>query len=186
MTSKAVRMLIPILGLMSRTPESLAQQIQQAEKLRDDTELPVARNAVYFELLGTTIAYSFNYERYVERIGIRVGIEPLRGPAVPILVNYRFEKDRMEVGAGVIWLPHRHFPYATIDAQEKSMLWTSALGYRYQPEEGGLVFRATLTLLFEKMTFRDAAVIPSAAPSTEGPGSIPVVPWLGFSVGYAF
>ena len=181
-TKELLTTFIPLLGLLTISSESLAQQVKQdAERLGDDTGLPVARNAVYFELLGTIIAYSFNYERYFDGVSVRVGIEPFRGPAIPLLVNYYFEEDRVELGAGMIWLPSRRFPYTTIESQQKSVLWTAAMGYRYQPREGGLVFRTTLTLLFEKKTFPGFGL-----PRSGAPGSIPVVPWLGFSAGYAF
>ena len=178
--------LIAVSCLLTSSSDSLARQVQEdaGRPGAVDDGLTVARNAIYFELLGTVIAYSLNYERYFNGVSLRVGMEPFRGPAIPILLNYYFDKDRIELGAGLIWLPSRHFPYTTIDSQQKSILWTAAMGYRYQPREGGLVFRMTLTLLFEKKTLPEVGLLPSL--SSGGPESVPLIPWLGFSLGYAF
>ena len=166
------------------TLESHARQLNQ--DLQDSTAIPeVAKNSVYLELLGTLIVYSINYERKVGPVSVRVGIEPLHGPAIPILVNYYVRKDRIELGAGAIVLLNRKFPYARFQPEKRSLLWTAGIGYRHQPDDGGIIFRVTFVALFAKTAVGSGGtLLPVPAP---GPaGTLPFRPWFGVSIGYAF
>ena len=170
--------------VMVCTLESNARQLNQ--DLQDSTAIPeVAKNSVYLEVLGTLIVYSINYERKVGPVSVRVGIEPLHGPAIPILVNYYVRKDRIELGAGAIVLPKRKFPYASFQPEKRSLLWTAGIGYRHQPDDGGIIFRVTFVALFAKTAVGSGGtLLPVPAP---GPaGTLPFRPWFGVSIGYAF
>ena len=174
--------------VMVCTLESNARQLNQ--DLQDSTAIPEvaseARNSVYLELLGTLIVYSINYERKVGPVSVRVGIEPLHGPAIPILVNYYVRKDRIELGAGAIVLPKRKFPYASFQPEKRSLLWTAGIGYRHQPDDGGIIFRVTFVALFAKTASLGSGGTLVFVPAPGPTGTLPFRPWFGVSIGYAF
>lgn len=121
-----------------------------------------ARNGVYAEVLGNGMLYSCNYERlFTESFGVRIGasyFEPENVPIVtfPLMANYLIGSgsSKLELGLGicVLLLPEKvSLSFMTaVDEQLKgnSVLGTATVGYRYQPADGGLVFRVGFTPLF--------------------------------------
>lgn len=137
--------------------------------------VPGARNAVYLELLGNGLIYSFNYERRITpAAGVRAGIGGFgTAGAVPVMFTYLLGGTRhhLDLGVGPLLV---FGPDAVEDEQgnliedpatSAALLGTGTFGYRFQPDDGGFVFRIGLTPLF----------------SFGG-----ILPWVGMSLGYAF
>src|SRR5262245_19752504 len=122
---------------------------------------PVARNAVYFEILGNGGLYSFNYERMLtESLGLRVGYASWGSPVlwdggsppdqyttVPVTVSYLLGRGerKLELGGGITFGDgtfdrssdnRRDFSFRTL---------TAIVGYRSQPPGRGYLFRAGAT-----------------------------------------
>lgn len=135
-------------------------------------EAEPARSSAYFELLGNGIFYTLNYDRkFSEHVSGRIGLMALGATAVPVMANYLAGSGnhRLELGAGPVlfYLPDT----ADLDIDEEDIeqgfgaYATATFGYRYQPVDGGFVFRIGITPLL-----------------TSG-GALP---WPGISFGYAF
>lgn len=148
---------------------------------------PGARNAVYFELGGNALLYSLNYERRLrDGLAGRAGFMfiALQGTdrdtgesadvslaLIPVMINGLLGDGagRLELGIGPVF----GLAGGSVTDVEGSDIEfsgvglagvTSAIGYRYQPLDGGLVFRAGLVPFY------------SARPQL----------WAGLSLGYAF
>lgn len=97
-----------------------------------------ARNLMYIELFGNALYFgSINYERMLApRLSARVGVSPVG--AFPVMANYLAGRGdhRLEAGIGLL-----------AGASEVNTLGTATLGYRYQPQVQGMVFRAGWTPL---------------------------------------
>ena len=113
---------------------------------------PVARNAVFFELLGNGGLYSFNYERMLtESLGLRVGFATWdssdlwfegtsdRYTTVPVTVSYLLGRGerKLELGGGVT------FGDSSSDNTFRTL--TAIVGYRSQPPGRGYLFRVGAT-----------------------------------------
>lgn len=109
-----------------------------------------AANNIYVELLGNGYFYSLNYERMVlNSLACRVGVmynlsndNTNGGTVIPIMVNFLpFNgKHHLEIGGGVTRFSGR------LNWDEgAAYLPTAAIGYRYQPPEGGFLFKLTFT-----------------------------------------
>jgi hypothetical protein len=108
-----------------------------------------AKNAFYFELAGNALFVSLNYERFIQKnMSIRVGYgsAAIYHHAVPVMFNFFVgENHRLELGAGVVFLFEREpFIRGYIFNDENLTLLSGTFGYRYQPVDGGFVFRAGL------------------------------------------
>jgi len=152
----------------------------------------VAKNAIYIEGLGNGVIYSLNYERNVgNNLSIRVGVGYFgaSGEATykdtgkkeeivanigtfPIMANYFIGKGRhkIEIGGGmVLFTISAHGDEVSSNGIKfKAGLLpalTGTLGWRYQPREGGLVFKIAFTPIFNLGSF---------------------LPYGGISVGYSF
>ncbi len=135
-----------------------------------------SRNAVYLELLGPGMLYSVNYDhRITKEIGFRVGFTTWAWfTALPLTVNYLVggPNNFIEIGIGVVpgylTLPGSTRPTHSFFAggPSKGALWgTGTLAYRYQPENGGFLFRIGFTPFWAYDKFQ---------------------PYGGISFGYAF
>lgn len=117
---------------------------------------PPVHNLVYAEALGNALyGGSVNYERMLApRFSARLGASPFG--SFPVMLNYLPGQGNhaAEVGVGVL-----------LGASDENLLGTGTLGYRYQPREGGMVFRAGWTPLI---------------------GAAGVATWAGVSLGFAF
>jgi hypothetical protein len=117
--------------------------------------------SVYVEAGGPGIA-SMNFDtRFTNKedgIGGRIGVGGFKiggtgAVFVPVGINYITSKDNknyFEIGAGAT--------YVSASADFNSELFQktfghTTVGYRYQPKNGGFVFRATITPIFGKGFF---------------------------------
>lgn len=151
-----------------------------------------ANNAAYLEVGGSAFFYSLNYERRVgEPVALRVGFsyisssnkEPSGATQVhryylaPLTASYLpFGGDHhLELGAGILagYVTSKEpiadtAPRALVRSSTNGpgAALTVVVGYRYQPREGGLLFRAGLTPIF---SFQEG-----------------VLPWAGLSLGAVF
>ncbi len=133
-----------------------------------------AKNALYGELGGNGIYYSFNYDRILYQknafaLSGRIGFSMYPRdqfthffPVLPLEVNALFGKSKhhLEVGLGIT--PHQEYRFridqteGTIERAGREVNWfnTVRLGYRYQKPKGGLLFRAGFTpILFDNNMF---------------------------------
>ncbi len=139
-----------------------------------------AKNAIYVSLLGTGLIYSVNYDRMLsDKVGFRLGFSTISVTSTepgdddnvslktfPLTLNYLMGsgKHQLELGAGVVIVSVS----GDIDEgafEGSGVAGTGTFGYRFQPQDGGFVFRLVLTPLF---------------------GSGGFAPWGGLSLGYSF
>lgn len=151
---------IIVLGAGSwATPEACAQEV-----LRKSRGSGFARNSIYAELLGNGLLYSLNYDhKLFNHLSARIGgmyAGGLEGEAlgedislllVPVMANYLVGNgsSRLEIGAGL------SFGYASGNWAGAGELsggglagFTSTVGYRLQPTDGGFLFRIGFTPTF--------------------------------------
>lgn len=161
--SRPTRVALVALVALVLAPAALAAQGPGA-----DVDRPIpAPNAAYFELGGNAILYSLNYDRRLrDRLSARIGIMYIGGSAttsegdsgevdlllIPILVNGLFGggSSLLELGIGPLFgggsgsgttVEGVDFEFSGFTLAGVA----STLGYRYQPRDGGFVFRAGLT-----------------------------------------
>ena len=130
----------------------------------------MARDAVYFELLGNGLLYSINYDhRFTDVVSVRAGMMVMGLVASPVTVNALLGggSHRLELGAGALLLAAPGELAAVDQEMEdlRAVTATATVGYRFQPTRGGFVFRAGFTPIL-----------------VDGAG----LPWFGMSAGYAF
>ncbi|MFQ5865286.1 MAG: hypothetical protein ACE5IW_08680 [bacterium] len=137
-------------------------------------------NSIYLELLGNGILYSINYDRmFSESICGRIGImyiptgevdgeENVNVTIVPVTANYLVGKGKhkLELGLGALFVfADRDFDEQGGAVDEQGVAGTATFGYRFQPLNGGFVFRIGFTPIFTDNGF---------------------APWGGLSFGYGF
>lgn len=148
---------------------------------------PEARDALYFELGGNALIYSFNYERRLsDRTTARGGLMFLALNAtnegtgesasvnvalLPLMMNWLMGEGsgRLELGIGPLFGlaggNATDVEGTNIDFSGAGLSGvTSTIGYRYHPPDGGLIFRGGLVPFY------------SGGPQI----------WAGLSLGYAF
>jgi hypothetical protein len=139
------------------------------------------RNAVYFELGGSAIIPSFNYERRVNENWFgRIGASVIRGETetdsdttfvVPLTASHVTRpaaNHHLELGGGLTISGGDEqdlYDFGDDDDQFAALFVTGIIGYRYQKPEGGFQFRAAFT-------------------PVAGGGDF--LPWAGVSFGYAW
>ncbi len=123
--------------------------------------------SVYLEVMGNGLTYSLNYDtrfgKSLKGLGGRagigyMGIDGYTLTTVPIIVNYLFGRDKhyFEVGAGATLLAaSADSNFGPIDSKEKgsTFIGTMSFGYRLEPQEGGFLFRAGITPIFDRSSF---------------------------------
>lgn len=141
-----------------------------------------ARNAVHFELGGSALVPSFNYERRLNTNWFgRVGLSVVEGESaddsdttfiVPLTASHVSRpgsNHHLELGGGLtIAGGDRQDLYDFGDDEEEDfsvVVVTGIAGYRYQKPQGGFQFRAVFTPI-------------------AGGGDF--LPWAGVSFGYAW
>jgi hypothetical protein len=173
---------------MSRTARLAGLAIALAASLplarpaaAQEVQPPLARNAVYVELLGNALLYSVNYDRlFTPNVAGRVGLmfvaaeddDGDSGTAAifPLMGSYLWGdgNSHFETGIGLA-VATASFDVDEIDIDESGggtgVYGTGVLGYRYQRPGGGFLFRVGLTPVFTTSDF---------------------APWFGLSFGYAF
>ena len=146
-----------------------------------DASAQPPRNGAYFELGGSAVGASFNYERRLgDRWLGRAGISWVSGDSgddtdttflVPLTVssvNRPASSHHLELGGGITVIAgDRQDLWGAFDDDEKvsTALLTGIVGYRYQKPAGGFQFRAAFTPLLGEGGF---------------------APWAGVSFGYAW
>lgn len=136
---------------------------------------------VFVELFGNGLGYSFNYDQRFDKrfdgLGFKAGLSyfAIDGNSVatlPVGLNYLLGKNGkyFEMGAGATFLRAEDSTNAFAVGDSRSVgtgtVGHMIFGYRREPEEGGFLFRASMTPLFGQGTF------------------FPF--WFGISLGYAF
>jgi len=131
-------------------------QAQVAERTRSQ--------GVFVEVLGNGLIYSVNYDTrfspsfdgFGGRAGIGyIALDGVNLATMPFLVNYLFgrEKHFFEIGLGttLIVASERNGRSGQFGERFTGSLFvgTMSLGYRLEPTDGGFMFRAGLTPLFE-------------------------------------
>lgn len=150
-----------------------------------------AQNAVYLELGGNGGLYSVNFDRRVaDALAVRVGIATWSTEdlflgdeaevsivSVPVTVSWvpAASSRGVEVGGGVLLGNRsREEPFEGGETSAGFVSLTGILGYRYQPADGGFMFRIAFTPFFglgdEDEAYPEKGFMPSA----------------GLSVGYTF
>lgn len=119
--------------------------------------------AVYAEIFGNGLTYSFNYDqRFSNRLdglGFRAGISYIAvdGSSVstiPLGLNYLLGKNGkyFELGAGATYAigvdGSNTFASGSDNTVGDGFIGTMTIGYRREPEDGGFLFRASLTPVF--------------------------------------
>lgn len=133
-----------------------------------DVEPAVAKNAVYLELGGTGMFYSFNYDRIFYQKGAfktaaRAGISILPiniagrnylGYILPLELTAMFgrSKHHLEIGTGLTpyLAPARNRGFDPVfERYRVAANMPFRLGYRYQKKDEGFFFRAAYTPAIE-------------------------------------
>ena len=148
-----------------------------------DASAQEARNAAYVELGGSAIVLSANYERrfapqWYGRIGLSVVTSESESTGdtdttlvVPLTASYLTRpasNHHFEAGGGITIAGGDRqdlFDSADTEGDFSTAVITGIAGYRYQPPDGGFVFRAVFT-------------------PVAGGGDF--LPWFGVSFGYAW
>lgn len=141
-----------------------------------------ATQAVYAELGGAGLAYSFNYDFRFDRgdirsWGMRIGAggwarnntynsEGLM--TIPFQINRMLGKGRhfFEIGGGATFIyfrdkstwnntstTYKNFHFILDSGETPAFMGTLNMGYRRMPEDGGFTFRANVTPLFNHTGF---------------------------------
>jgi hypothetical protein len=135
--------------------------------------------AIYMEMLGNGITYSFNYDiRFMESQkgpGARVGLSGFDVGNVevysfPVMVNYLLgnKNKYFEIGVGGTYY-NANLRFLIRELPRNGVVGTMVFGYRYQPIDG-MLFKASLTPVFGSVS-----------------GDFFFFPYyVGFSLGYSF
>lgn len=125
-------------------------------------------SAVFMEILGNGLVYSFNYDtRFTPKqdgLGGRAGISYLAidgasVATVPLVMNYLLGKNGkyFEIGLGATYVAAADRTNTNSRAnpinRADGWLGTMSFGYRSQPVDGGFLFRAGVTPLFGSGSF---------------------------------
>lgn len=161
--------------IISLTLILLLTSVPASAQSANDADGHFSLNAVYVEALGVGGFYSLNYERRIsEIISLRGGFTAWNGlVGFPLMVNGLLgqDGDYFEIGVGLV---PGYTPISLLSSRSfiirgtgnEVVYGTATLGYRYQPHDGGLLFRISFTPIFERHnTFMS---------------------WGGISAGYAF
>ena len=164
------KIVISVVVLVSCFSQQVVSQTQEQD---------YSRKAVYLELGGEGVFYSVNFDyRFSRHFCGRIGFthftledfffEDLSITAFPIIAEYLVGGGNhfLELGAGVIpvW-GSSTFRFIKASGDTFTPVGTASIGYRYQPADGGLIFKVGIPVFF----------------SRTGTGI-----WGGVSVGYAF
>ena len=120
---------------------------------------------IFVELGGPGLLLSLNYDtRFVNRhdgIGGRIGagyvsISDNSLLTIPVQLNYLLGKNNryFELGIGATYINGKGDERDFLSLNNaKSIIGTMTIGYRYQPEDGGFHFKASLNPVFNSSTF---------------------------------
>jgi len=162
-----------VASLLFVRPVSWAQEIRPFK----------AKNAVYAELLGTSVLYSLNYERLIVQkkahaYGFRLGASELGGsPFRRSLVGELFVltgtgRHHGDFGLAVSAMRGRSSSAESFQGElQLGLFAVPRLSYRYQKPTGGILLRAGFTPLVRLSASQGGRLIH---------------PWGGVAVGYSF
>lgn len=144
------------------------------------------KNAIYLELLGSGLFYSINYDRILwEKSNVAMSAR-IGASYIPVSEFWDFNtfgfpiecsflkgrRNYLEIGSSV--LIQQNFYGGT---SSKSLIAFGRIGYRYQKKNGGTMFRIALTP-FVAIIYDDENRLQE--------GFLPVLPWVGISIGRSF
>ncbi len=178
--------IIKIRSLVAAFAITLAGEAIVNNGVCQEARADTCRNAIYAEILGPGLLYSINYDyRITTHFGLRAGVSRWSVPAIfvlvngsigftgfPITANYLSGEgsSHLELGVGVVPViltlnGEEVFFGSNVRDRKTLVMETMTMGYRYQPPDGGIVFRIAFTplMVFDK-----------------------VVPFGGISLGAAF
>lgn len=129
--------------------------------LTNNVQSQTAAKSIYAELGGPSIAglnFDMRLNKKEDGLGARVGIGGFKVDGegamfFPVGLNYLFGKDQknyFELGAGATFV---NVSGNAIDGDLSTTFGHLSLGYRYQPKQGGFLFRAAVTPIFGKGFF---------------------------------
>ena len=132
--------------------------------------------SIYFEILGSGVTYSFNYDTRFQdtrdglggRIGLSyISIDDNSVFTLPAMLNYLLGKEGkyFEMGLGATYVSTNDDD-AGLYVDEPNFIGTMVFGYRSQPVDGGFMFRGGVAPIISEGDF------------------IPYYPYLSF--GYTF
>ncbi len=135
-----------------------------------------AAKSVYFELGGAGLAsvnYDMRFQKKDDGLGFKVGVggfdvDGTQALFIPVGFNYLLGKDQrnyFEIGLGVTFVSINEDYFYSQD-RFSTTFGHAFFGYRLQPKNGGFLFRAGITPIFNK------------------DGFVPY--WAGVSFGYKF
>lgn len=116
-------------------------------------------NSLYIELVGNGGLYSLNYDRlFTENFGVRIGfmyfaadwfaffsdVEMVLIPATLNLLVGR-GKHKFELGAGPVFISGSVGFFGSDPVSGSGVGWTGTIGYRYQQNRGGFMWRIGFT-----------------------------------------
>ncbi len=140
---------------------------------------PYKSNAIFLEVVGQSVGFfSLNTDyRFHPNFTFRAGFGISLGFTVPVSINFITGKEsshHLEIGTGVT--------YAKGLGKAEGLVPTAVFGYRYQPREGGLMFRLSFTpcLAINKSTGIDRSGY------VETYYNVEFFPLAGISIGYCF
>ncbi|HUX56074.1 MAG TPA: hypothetical protein VMV77_03820 [Bacteroidales bacterium] len=137
-----------------------------------EQQIPFRRNAIYIEMLGQGIFYSVNYDyRLSRKISLRAGftiwsinsidflliqITDLKYKSFFVMGNYLTgtKSNHLELGLGLMPtfysgdVSFLYFLKSDSRGYISELLGTATLGYRYQRDEGGFIFRISVAPIF--------------------------------------
>lgn len=124
----------------------------------DTTATDRIRNAVYLELLGAGGLYSINYDRHIAGAwGVRAGYSQvgawmalrdgtIRTMPVHFVYTPSASRSGLELGAGAMFYWDDSDSFLGWQVSDEFRVSASFnVGYRYQPAEGGFLFRIGFT-----------------------------------------
>jgi hypothetical protein len=116
-------------------------------------------NSIYLELVGSGGLYSVNYDRmFTDNIGARIGFMYFDSEwllfftdvemfLIPTTLNFLVGsgKHKFELGAGPVFIFGSVSFFGSDPVSGSGVGWTGTIGYRYQPNEGGFMWRIGFT-----------------------------------------
>ncbi len=150
-------------------------------------EESIKKNVAYFELAGSGLLYSFNYDRLLlidQKMRLSTTIAFWNIPHFESISDFEFMAGT-SIGINTLIGKQTHFAEFGINVAYMNMKDTEdnyyhtiylpiRLGYRYQKDTGGLFLRASFMPLVAVIQDADTEFL------------YPITPHLGLGVGYAF
>ena len=119
-------------------------------------------NSLYLEFFGSGGLYSVNYDRlFTENFGARIGFMYFDSEwllfftdvemfLIPTTLNFLIGtgKHKFELGAGPVFVFGSVSFFGSNPVSGSGVGWTGTIGYRYQKNDGGFMWRIAFTSAF--------------------------------------